>query len=140
MVLARGGRSRSPKLAGLERLELERLARRVQGTHLSPYSAPLRQDELGAESRFPTKSDARRQMLDLPTPTVALPFSARRRRYGGARVERSDPHPRPDNLFRLRHLAGVARDLAVARNPQASGAAYVLLFPEPLERFVPVHG
>jgi hypothetical protein len=36
-------------------------------------------------------------------------------------------------------LAGVAR-LAVARNPQASGAAYVLLFPEPLERFDPLHG
>jgi len=48
--------------------------------------------------------------------------------------------PSADNLFRLRHSVGVARDLEVARNPQVSGAAYVLLFPEPLERFVPVHG
>jgi hypothetical protein len=87
-----------------------------------------------------TKSDARRQMLDLANAHGRAPILRPRRRYGGARVERSDPHPRPDNLFRLRHLAGVARDLAVARNPQASGAAYVLLFPEPLERFVPVHG
>jgi hypothetical protein len=50
------------------------------------------------------------------------------------------PSPSADYLFRLRHLAGVARDLAVAWNPQVSGAAYVLLFLEPLERFVPVHG
>jgi hypothetical protein len=54
-------------------------------------------------------------------------------------IEVVRPSPSADNLFRLRHLAGVARDLAVARNPQASGAAYVLLFREPLERFVPVH-
>jgi hypothetical protein len=49
------------------------------------------------------------------------------------------PSPQADNLFRLRHLAGVARDLAVARNPQAKGAAYVPLFAEPLDRFVPLH-
>ena len=62
-----------------------------------------------------------------------------RPRQAGASVD-IPPSPQADNLFRLRHLAGVARDLAVARNPQASGAAYVLLVPEPLERFVPVHG
>jgi len=29
------------------------------------------------------------------------------------------PSPQADSLFRLRHSAGVARDLAVAQNPQA---------------------
>jgi hypothetical protein len=37
-------------------------------------------------------------------------------------------------------VGGVARDLDGRAETQASGAAYVLLFPEPLERFVPVHG
>ena len=50
------------------------------------------------------------------------------------------PSPSADNLFRLRHLAGVARDLAVARNPQAQGAAYAPLFAEPLDRSIPLHG
>jgi len=63
-----------------------------------------------------------------------------RSRQAGASVEVGPPSPSADDLFRLRHLAGVARDLAVAQNPQAQGAAYVLLFSEPLERFVPVHG
>jgi hypothetical protein len=63
-----------------------------------------------------------------------------RPRQAGASVERVLPSPQADNLFRLQHLAGVVRDLDGRAETQASGAAYVLLFPEPLERFVPVHG
>jgi pimeloyl-ACP methyl ester carboxylesterase len=37
-------------------------------------------------------------------------------------------------------LAGVARDLIVARKTQAQGAAYVSLFPEPLDRFFTLRG
>jgi hypothetical protein len=42
--------------------------------------------------------------------------------------------------FVIRHLAGVARDLDGRAETRASGAADVLLFPEPLERVVPLHG
>jgi hypothetical protein len=59
---------------------------------------------------------------------------------GGASVEVVPPSPQADSLFRLRHLAGVARDRNCRAEPASQGAAYAPLFPEPLDRFVPLHG
>jgi hypothetical protein len=68
-------------------------------------------------------------------------LAARHSRCAGARVEvRLALIPRRTISSRLRHLADVRVDQAGRAETHASGAAYVLLFPEPLERFVPLHG
>ena len=51
----------------------------------------------------------------------------------------SRPDPQADSFFRLRHLAGVARDRSCRAEPASQGAAYVPLA-EPLDRFIPLHG
>ena len=52
----------------------------------------------------------------------------------------SRPHPRRTVSSGSDTLVGVARDLDGRAENASLGAAYVPLFPEPLERFVPLHG
>jgi hypothetical protein len=117
--------------------------------HLVPQSGDDRRDE--RQAILALVRDQHAQMLGL---TVTHPAPQRRLNRCpespnwrpdalGVRVLRwrfVRPSPSADDLFRLQHLAGVVRDLDGRAETQASGAAYVLLFPEPLERLVPVHG